>query len=165
MEWITRAEGNTNSSSSSRCIRSHVMALDSRLRRRSHLCHSFTAALRFDPGRTSAPSLHGALARFPPVRRRELQPRHSCFEAHSHGFSTGCLRFVPPLSGDDAKLASGGGQPFRVGFYYPLSYEREFWAFPPPAPLSGLVMARRTFLSAELWRLRGDRRTRMSALR
>ena len=31
------------------------------------------------------------------------------FGAQSHGFSTGCLRFVPVLSNDYAKLASGGG--------------------------------------------------------
>ena len=31
------------------------------------------------------------------------------FEAQSHGLGVRCLRFMPPLLNDDARLASGGG--------------------------------------------------------
>jgi hypothetical protein len=50
----------------------------------------------------------------PPLKQRGLQ-RCVSFEALSPDFGTGCLRFVPPLLRGYARLASGGGQPFRVG--------------------------------------------------
>ena len=41
-------------------------------------------------------SLHGALMLPPPLEQRRLQ-RCVSFGAQSHGFGTGCLRFVPSL--------------------------------------------------------------------
>ena len=66
-------------------------------------------ALRPRPDLGAWPSRRSGIA---PVALTTKAPASGYFEAQSHGFSTGCLRFVPPLSGDYAKLASGGWQTF-----------------------------------------------------
>ena len=50
-------------------------------------------ALLFDPGRTGGIRPYDAPAR-PPQRPRRRLPRKLAFEAQSHGFGTGCLRFA-----------------------------------------------------------------------
>ena len=52
-------------------------------------------AMLSDPGRTSAPSHCGASV-LPPLTKRRRLRRLISFEAQLHGFSTRCLRFMPP---------------------------------------------------------------------
>src|SRR6185503_15690725 len=50
-----------------------------------------------DSGRALMPSLHGILVLPPNATTRRASNSLKSFEALSHSFSTGCLRFVPPL--------------------------------------------------------------------
>ena len=71
-------------------------------------------AVLSDPGRTSAPRHNGTPVLPPPLGQRRLQP-HLYFEAPSHGFGTGCLRFVPPLLTTTQNSLPGVANLFRVG--------------------------------------------------
>lgn len=71
-------------------------------------------AVLSDPGRISAPRLDGAPILSPLSEQRRLQPHHY-FEAQSHGFGTGCLRFVPPLLATTQNSLPGVANLFRVG--------------------------------------------------
>jgi hypothetical protein len=64
-------------------------------------------ALLFDPARASGPRTLTVLRFRPLSLYGEGQREHPYFVAQSHGFPSRCLRFMPPLSDDDARLAYG----------------------------------------------------------
>src|SRR5262245_58670514 len=66
------------------------------------------------------------------------------FGAPSHGFCTGCLRFVPPSRTTTQNSLPVVSQPFRVGFYIPTEFVRRVSALASPLP--GLILARYEFL-------------------
>ena len=71
-------------------------------------------ALLFDPGQTSLPDHYSSSVLFPVDERRKLR-QFRLFR----GSITQLLDLLPTLhaalSGDDARLAFGGGQPYRSG--------------------------------------------------
>ena len=71
-------------------------------------------ALLYDSGRTSAPSLYGASVLPPLLKQRGLQ-RCGRFRSSITRLRHWLFTLPAAISGDEAKLASGGGQPFRVG--------------------------------------------------
>ena len=95
-------------------------------------------ALRLRPG------LHARLVsacRCCPRTEGRRRPRHGrTFEALSHGFCTGCLRFVPPSRVTTQNSLPGVSQPCRVGFSMPTEFVRRVSA--RASPLPGLLLAR-----------------------
>ena len=90
------------------------------------------------------PGLHARLSRrfgvVPRTARRRRPQRLSSFEAQSHGFCTGCLRFVPSSRTTTQNSLPVVSQPFRVGFLIPTEFVRRVSAFASSLP--GLILAR-----------------------
>jgi len=76
----------------------------------------------------------------PRTARRRRPRRLSTFEAQSHGFCTGCLRFVPSSRTTTQNSLPVVSQPFRVGFLIPTEFVRRVSAFASSLP--GLILAR-----------------------
>ena len=83
-------------------------------------------ALLSDPGRVPARGLFRARMLFPHPVRRKPSTTNIDFGAPSHGFCTGCLRFVPwsPTTTQDSLPA--GGQPLLGGIGYPRNSNERF---------------------------------------
>jgi len=76
----------------------------------------------------------------PRTARRRRPQRFITFEAQSHGFCTGCLRFVPSSWTTTQNSLPVVSQPFRVGFLIPTEFVRRVSAFASSLP--GLILAR-----------------------
>ena len=66
------------------------------------------------------------------------------FEALSHGFSHGCLRFVPPSRATTQNSLPVADRPFRVGLFIPTEFVRRVSHF--RAPLSQVFSWREAIL-------------------
>ena len=100
-------------------------------------------AVLSDSGRASVPSLHGTSVLPPRQQNEEGLDNHGAFGALSHGLSTGCLRFVPPLLTTTQNSLPGDGQSFPGGIpVYPLSSVGKFPPFGFPFPWASLVAIR-----------------------
>ena len=67
------------------------------------------------------------------------------FEAQSHGFGTGCLRFVPPSRTTTQNSLPGVTSVPGWDSSVPTEFLWRVLGLPRPAPLPGLVMARQNF--------------------
>jgi hypothetical protein len=97
---------------------------------REPLCAS---ALLSDPGRASVPSLRGTSV-LPPSGRQGGPQQPDYFRGSITELQHSLFTLRAALTSDYAKLASGGGQPFRVGVYYPLSSVGRFRPCGPLRP-------------------------------
>ena len=93
-------------------------------------------AVLLDPGRTSAPGSSRRSGAAPAVLTTKA-PTLSLFRCSITRLRHWLFTLRAAISGDYAKLASGGGQPFPGGIGYPLSSSEQFllsrfpcsWAF------------------------------------
>ena len=76
----------------------------------------------------------------PRTARRRRPRRLSTFEAQSHGFCTGCLRFVPSSRTTTQNSLPVVSQPFRMGFLIPTEFVRRVSTIASSLP--GLILAR-----------------------
>ena len=82
-----------------------------------------------------------AAFRFCPRKQDDEGPNdYSTFGAQSHGFCTGCLRFVPSSRTTTQNSLPVVSQPFRVGFLIPTEFVRRVSALASSLP--GLILAR-----------------------
>jgi hypothetical protein len=74
------------------------------------------------------------------------------FEALSHGFSHGCLRFVPSSRTTTQNSLPVADLPSRVGFFHPHRVRLESFTL-SRSPLPGLLLARSSSHYGDVWKL------------